>query len=187
MNAIGLGNSLMFVENVMSSAYRVYRQPCAFAIWFNLVSNMPAIRFEIIGEHGLPWGSSLLCIAICARIVAVLGFSRKFLSLMKKPRTLPKFREGKKFSWSMLRTYLLRECGEALEKIDRFFANPCDTCRFCSFDFPISATHSVSRLCSRCWRPFSFSFGAWIVRVPPDHFGMSNCLYRLPLGVTYKR
>ena len=49
---------------------------------------MWATRFEMTGEHGLPWGRVLLWHAICARIVATFGCREKYLSLMKKPRTL---------------------------------------------------------------------------------------------------
>src|SRR5271170_6627565 len=66
------GESFRLVEKVMSSAYREYVHLWILARRARRASSKCPTRFDITGEHGLPWGSSFSWHAICAMIVATL-------------------------------------------------------------------------------------------------------------------
>ena len=83
--AMSAGKAFSLVEKVMSSAYREYTHLAFFAIRTSRMSSTCPIKLEIMGDTGLPCGSSLSWQAICAMTVATFGLSRKSLLFMKKP------------------------------------------------------------------------------------------------------
>ena len=145
ITATSAGNSLLFVENVRSSAYREYVHPTADANFTRRMSRILPIRFDITGEQGLPCGNELSWHAIWAIVVATSLCSAKSRLRMKKPRTRPRLIDGKNSSRSRLKMCRRWRCRSALVMIDRFRLNPCADRSFRFVAKLISSTQSWRR------------------------------------------
>lgn len=86
---ISLSKAFLYVENVISSAYRVYTHPVLFAKRISALSRGTQIIFVIIGDDGAPCGSFPFRQAICAIVVAASS-PMEYGGFINIPRTRPK-------------------------------------------------------------------------------------------------